>query len=262
MVRETKKLSAPAVYLSNASLSYRQQPLFKNLNITFPSNKCVCLLGPSGVGKTTILRIIADLITTAKPNDFSAQVTTSDSLPLTNRIAYMAQQDLLMPWLTVLENVLIGYKLRGINIKKHPQIKRRALSLLEKVNLQEVAGCYPNVLSGGMRQRAALARTLMEDAPVVLMDEPFASLDAITRLRLQDLTAKLLVDRTILLVTHDPLEALRLADIIYVLKGLPVKLSKPIEPKGKIPRAPQDPSILKLEAELFKELIKAHEESK
>ena len=105
-----------------------------------------------------------------------------------------------------------------------------------------------------MRQRVALARTLMEDRPVVLMDEPFSALDAVTRHRLQDLAAELLDGRTVLLVTHNPLEALRLGHKVWVLGGRPARLEGPIQPPGLPARDPADPRLLALQAELLNEL--------
>jgi putative hydroxymethylpyrimidine transport system ATP-binding protein len=105
-----------------------------------------------------------------------------------------------------------------------------------------------------MRQRVALARTLMEDRPVVLMDEPFSALDAVTRFRLQDLAAELLAGRTVLLVTHSPEEAVRLGHRLHVLSGEPARPSAPLAPRGAPPRDPADPAVLALEAELLREL--------
>ena len=108
-----------------------------------------------------------------------------------------------------------------------------------------------------MRQRAALARTLMEDRPIVLMDEPFSSLDVVTRHRLQDLAAELLVGRTVLLVTHSPLEALRLGHRLYVLAGRPAVPRGPLLPRGLPPRDAADPTLLALQAELLGELTRS-----
>jgi putative hydroxymethylpyrimidine transport system ATP-binding protein len=117
----------------------------------------------------------------------------------------------------------------------------------------------PATLSGGQRQRVALARTLMEDRPAVLMDEPFSSLDAITRTRLQDLAATLLYGKTVLLVTHDPLEALRLGDLVYVMAGRPATVEPPLRPGGEPPRAVDDPGLLELQAALLARLTKAQD---
>ena len=121
-----------------------------------------------------------------------------------------------------LQNVMLGARLRG-EAPRDDDLAARAVQVLASVGLEGRAHDLPASLSGGMRQRVALARCLMEGRPVVLMDEPFSSLDAITRQRLQDLSARLLVGCTVLLVTHDPLEALRLCHRVHVLTGMPAR---------------------------------------
>ena len=138
-----------------------------------------------------------------------------------------------------------------------PETLARARALLARVGLSGHEGDRPAKLSGGMRQRVALARTLMEDRPVVLMDEPFSALDAITRYQLQALAAELLAGRTVLLVTHDPLEALRLGHRVQVMAGRPARLDDALEPAGAPPRDPGEPELLTLQAELLKRLSRA-----
>jgi putative hydroxymethylpyrimidine transport system ATP-binding protein len=237
-----------------ARLCYGGQPLFDDLDFTLCGGLWTCLLGPSGVGKSTLLRLIAGL----GPAPAGGTVTCDDGLPAKGRAAYMAQQDLLLPWLSVLDNVLLGHRLR--DGQEHEQARHRAGELLESVGLGEQAHDLPSTLSGGMRQRAALARTLAEDRPVVLMDEPFSALDVITRVRLQGLFAESLKSRTVLLVTHDPLEALRLGHHIYVMAGRPARLGEPLEPSGSPPRNLHDPHLLGLQADLL-ELLSAAADS-
>ena len=160
----------------------------------------------------------------------------------------MAQQDMLLPWLNVIENVTLGDRLRGA---VEPVRRGAAHELIDQVGLKNYAFALPAKLSGGMRQRVALARTLLEDRPVVLMDEPFSALDAVTRLQLQDLAAILLRDKTVLLVTHDPLEALRLGNHIYLMAGRPAQLEKITELKDQAPRDISEPSILANQADLL-----------
>jgi putative hydroxymethylpyrimidine transport system ATP-binding protein len=167
----------------------------------------------------------------------------------------MAQQDLLLPWCSVLDNLLLGARLRGE--PTGGAIEARARELLARVRLAESAATRPAQLSGGMRQRAALARTLMERRPIVLMDEPFSALDAITRYEIQALAARLLAGRTVLLVTHDPLEALRLGHRIQVMTGRPATLGAALEPPGDPPRDPGDPALLQLQSELLNRLAGA-----
>ena len=170
----------------------------------------------------------------------------------------MAQQDLLLPWLSLIENATLGHRLRGGRDRPR-ELDERARALLQRVGLDERARDLPATCSGGMRQRAAIVRTLMEDRPVVLMDEPFSALDAITRLRLQELAAELLVGRTVLLVTHDPLEALRLGHRIHVMAGAPARLDAGLDPGGATPRDVADPAVLERQGELLNRLLAASE---
>ena len=118
----------------------------------------------------------------------------------------------------------------------------------------DYADALPAQLSGGMRQRVALLRTLMEERPVILMDEPFSALDALTRLKLQDLAAELVKGATVLMVTHDPLEALRLGHRVYVMAGKPAQIGEALVPPGIPPRKPGDLEIVALQAELINRL--------
>lgn len=194
-------------------------------SLDLPAGKWTCLLGPSGAGKSTILRLILGLETAG---ELIGDIHADDGQPLSERVSYMAQSDLLLPWLSVTENVMIGAKLRG----ETPDTER-ANKLLDRVGLGEHAYKTPAKLSGGMRQRAALARTLMEDRPVILLDEPFSALDAGTRADMQELSAEVLEGKTVLLVTHEPAEASRLAHKIAIMSDKeiidwPVPKSKPI----------------------------------
>lgn len=255
-------ITAPSIVITNANLSYHNTLLFKNLNLKMSGGQCTCILGPSGVGKSTLLRLIAGLAIseTTDTHGFaeSATICADDQLPLNNRIAYMAQTDLLMPWLSILNNVLLGAKLRGEYASEKKYYREKALYLLEKVGLANKSHLRPANLSGGMRQRVALVRTLLENREIVLMDEPFAAVDVITRLRLQDLAAELLRGRTVILVTHDPLEALRLGDNIHVLAGSPAQLDEPLIPKGIPPRNLADTELFHLQSELLQRLRLAH----
>ena len=212
-----------------AALHYSGVLIFENLSFSLAQGHCLALLGMSGVGKTSLLRLIAGLHQ-SRPQVktlVSGQVLWQNSSSF--QVAYMAQQDGLMPWLSVLDNVLLPFRLQGLSLPR-----AQAKGLLEEVGLLAALHSYPGSLSGGMRQRVALVRTLLQDAPLVLMDEPFSALDAITRLEVQDLAMRLLraAGKTMVMVTHDPLEALRLADDIKVLAGHPVHIQDYVRPQA------------------------------
>ncbi|MBE8576878.1 MULTISPECIES: ABC transporter ATP-binding protein [unclassified Vibrio] len=223
------------VQLSNASLRYNdsEHATLSGLSLSLNAGKWTVLLGRSGCGKTTVLRYLAGLLDDKV--EWQGTLATSDELPLTDRIAYMAQQDLLLPWLSVIDNVCLSHRFQNPASDKAVQTNQ-ALELLAAVGLADYANAMPDQLSGGMRQRVALARTLMQDKPVVLMDEPFSALDAVTRHKLQSLACELLKGKTVVLITHDPQEAVRLADNLYVLQGTPANAQSLSVPNTATPR--------------------------
>ena len=241
-------MDTPTLSLDIPGVTLGDIPVLGAFKLTLEAGHTTALLGPSGSGKSTLLRLIAGLI----PAPPGTIIAASDGTPVQTRLAWMAQQDLLLPWRSLLGNVTLGAALRHT-----PPDLARARTLIEAVGLAGRETARPAELSGGMRQRAALARTLMEDRPFVLMDEPFSAVDAPTRHRLQDLAARLLAGRTVLLVTHDPLEALRLADRILVLQGTPATPHDIPTPHSPPPRPAHDPTVLAAQAALLERLAEA-----
>lgn len=239
--------AAPDIKLEQVSFAYPGEQIFRSLNFSVKGGQWTCLIGPSGCGKSTLLRLISGILR----KRLSGSIHFSNGKNYKGLTAWMSQKDLLFPWLSIVDNVCLGARLRGEMTAKK---RLKAMSLLEDAGLGEYANVLPSSLSGGMRQRVALLRTLMEERSVILMDEPFSALDALTRLKLQDLAARLVEGATVLMVTHDPLEALRLGHRIYVMTGRPAKLSDALIPPGLPPRNPGDSAIISMQATLLERL--------
>lgn len=229
MSANSSNTRAVGVYCHNIDMSYGNKRLFENLSIDFEAGRCTCLLGPSGCGKSTLIRMISGVKSIA----YKGEIGFEGGVGGQESIAWMSQRDLLLPWLTVIDNISLGAKLRG---ELTSDVQDTARQMLVDAGMADYEKQYPSVLSGGMRQRVALLRTLLEERPVILMDEPFSALDALTRLKLQDLSAKLTRGKTVILVTHDPMEALRLGDRIVVLGGSPAGVVADMKPGGTVPR--------------------------
>jgi NitT/TauT family transport system ATP-binding protein len=180
----------------------------------------VSLIGPSGCGKSTLLNIGSGLVA---PSAGAAFVDGERVEGPNAHVAFMLQKDLLLPWRTIAENIMFGVEIQGV---PRDESRTRAQALLEAFNLAEFAGRYPYQLSGGMRQRVALARTLAVDPSVLLLDEPFSAVDAQTRMVLQrDLSQTLhRARKTALLITHDLIEAVTLSDRVLVMSRRPGRI--------------------------------------
>ena len=226
--------NAPGVEMRGGGIAFGKNIVFEDLDLQLPAGKIVVLLGRSGCGKTSLLRLLAGLSPTAtrrKDVVWRGDIRLTDNRDRAGAVTLMEQTNQLLPWASALGNITIGSRLRG----ETPE-REHALALLDCVGLLDRADSKVTTFSGGMKQRVALARALYEPCPIVLMDEPFASLDAITRWRLQHRATELLSGRTCLLVTHDPLEALRMGDEIMLLKGTPVRLESIPTPSTPAPR--------------------------
>lgn len=193
-----------------------------NVSITIQAGEFVSIIGPSGCGKSTILSIIAKLMKQTEGDIKVNQVP----LPESNlSIGYMLQQDYLFPWKTILENLLLGPK---INNKLDDSMIEQARKLLKEVHLEHTENDYPDSLSGGMRQRISLVRTLMTDPDILLFDEPFSALDYVTKLKLENIVAEMMktYHKTTILVTHDLGEAISMSDTIVLMKSSPGEVAK------------------------------------
>lgn len=177
----------------------------------------VSLIGPSGCGKSTLFNVVAGL---AEPT--SGELLFDGERPASRLglVGYMPQKDLLLPWRTVLDNVILGLEVRGVD---RQAARRTALARLPAFGLEGFAEAYPKALSGGMRQRAAFLRTLLLGNDVLLLDEPFGALDALTRAEMQEWLLRIWEDTrpTVLFITHDVDEAILLSDRVYVLSERP-----------------------------------------
>ena len=195
----------------------------EDISMQIKEGEFVSFLGPSGCGKTTLLSIIAGLL---KPTE--GRTMLAGDLHYTDKkqdIGYMLQQDYLFPWKTIRENILLGLNIQN---KLNAQLEIRCLKLLNEIGLSNTANMLPNQLSGGMRQRVALVRTLATEPKILLLDEPFSALDYVTKLKLEDLVFKTLKSfhKTAVLVTHDIGEAIAMSDRIYMFSANPGKIHR------------------------------------
>ncbi|QNE48069.1 ABC transporter ATP-binding protein [Glaciihabitans sp. INWT7] len=210
----------------------QQATALSDVSITVKEHEFLCIVGRSGCGKSTMLNVIADLET---PTDGTVDVGG-------RKVGMMFQDANLFPWLTVAGNIDLALKLSGVSSEVRPD---RIRELLDIVQLPHVARKRPHELSGGMRQRVALARSLAQDCDILLMDEPFAALDAITRDAMHEQTERIWAERslTVVFVTHNVREAARLADRIVVFKPNPGRVGSESLITIPRPRRMEDPRV-------------------
>ncbi|GAB3428135.1 ABC transporter ATP-binding protein [Massilia solisilvae] len=214
----------------------------KDINLTINSGEFVCLLGPSGCGKSTLLNAIAGF-----SHPTSGQILV-DNRPITEPgpdRGMVFQEYALFPWMTIEQNIAFGLEIAG---RPTAAIKERVDMLLDMLGLREFRDRYPKDLSGGMRQRVAIARVLALDSPIMLMDEPFGALDALTRRNLQDELLKIwkTFGTTIIFVTHSIEESIYLADRTIVMTYRPGTIKQDVRITLPRPRDPSDPEFNRL----------------
>ena len=236
---ETTTLLRPdLVTIENLQVRFGDVVAVESLDFTVRRGEFVSLLGPSGCGKSTLLRAIARLVPVA-----GGRVVLRDP---NLRIGFMFQKPLLLPWRTTLDNVLLPVEIQLGGSVVDQTDYARARRLLDMVQLSDFVDAYPHQLSGGMQQRAALARALMGDPDVLLLDEPFGALDELTREVLNEELIHIWQSRetrlhTILMVTHSILEAVTMSDRVVVLTDRPARLVEDVEVRRPRPRTPDDP---------------------
>jgi len=209
------------IEIDNVSLRYftkqGETQALDSISLNIAPGEFVSIIGQSGCGKSTLLSLIAGIL---EPSGGSIRVEGKAVTAPSRRVGYMLQQDYLYEWRTILDNALLGAEIQKMDMKK---ARARAIHLLGKCGMGDFLHHYPRALSGGMRQRVALARTLVTDPDVVLLDEPFSALDSQTRLAIADEVVDVLREegKSVILVTHDIGEAIAMTDRVVVLSRRP-----------------------------------------
>ena len=232
--------------VDDISVSFGNVAVFERLSLSIERGEFVAVVGPSGCGKTTLLNLFSQFI---KPS--SGRVVSAE------RVRMVYQTDSLFPWQTVRENIELG--LRHLNDQN--ERRRQFDEMLKLIKLEGFADHYPHQLSGGMRQRVELARALIGDSDVLLLDEPFSSLDYLTRIRMRNELARMLdqLPRTVVLVTHDIEEAAQLADRIVVLSDRPARICSEFLVELPRPRELTHPAVVTTVHQILTEMGLEHE---
>ena len=240
--------------IENIYYDYREKeelyPVLSDINLSVEEGEFICIIGPSGCGKTTLFNILVGL---DRPDQGKIKLKGEDITCTRGHIAYMPQKDLLFPWRTIIENLLLGVEINKGDLEA---ARKEAENLIPLFGLEGFADSYPEQLSGGMKQRAALLRTVLTHHDILALDEPFGALDALTRSKMQDwiLSIKAELNKTILFITHDIEEAITLADRIIVLKGSPAAVVKELKLELPYPRQKTDRIFIEYKEELLKRL--------
>ncbi|MED3724901.1 ABC transporter ATP-binding protein [Priestia endophytica] len=235
-VREKQKAFQTKIEAKSLSFSYEGVDILQDINLTIRKGEFITLMGPSGSGKSTLLRLLTGLAQPKSGEVFVDSVSTKTSFPDS---AVVFQDYSLFPWLTAEENIILAMKRTMKKSKSKKELAHLAGQYLELVQLGHAGKKYPGEMSGGMRQRAAIARALSLGSDLMFMDEPFGALDPVTRIQLQDIILQVNRDqqRTVVFVTHDAEEAIILADrIVMFTPGPPGKIAEVIDVPFKKPR--------------------------
>jgi len=250
----------PAISMKRVDVAFQSKAgpvqALAGLDLTIEKQEFVSIVGPSGCGKSTVLRVVSGLL---KPSAGEVRVLGSEAeeARLYRSFGFVFQSSVMLPWLTALENVELPLEVIGRQAQKPPISPAK---LLEMVGLKGYEHLYPRQLSGGMRQRVAIARALSFDPPVLLMDEPFAAVDALTRQKLHALLLEVWNNarKTVLFITHDVYEAVMLSDRILVMSGSPGHIEHEIAidlPRPRVPGLKSHPRYLSLCSRILDLLI-------
>jgi ABC-type nitrate/sulfonate/bicarbonate transport system ATPase subunit len=239
-------MSGASIELRGLSKSFGDVAVLDSVDLAAGPGEVVAVIGPSGCGKSTLLHVLAGL---EEPSVGTVLVDGERPHTLLGTCAFMPQRDSLLPWRRVLDNATLGLELRGVGRR---EARERAAPLLVRFGLAGFERSWPWQLSGGMRQRVAFLRTVLQERRALLLDEPFGALDAITRLDLQEWLAGVLagVPATVVLVTHDVAEAALLADRVVVLAPRPGRVVETLAIDLPRPRSVESPAFAAVEARL------------
>ncbi|MBU8906775.1 ABC transporter ATP-binding protein [Desertibacillus haloalkaliphilus] len=254
-------MSKQALAFENVSFSYEPQQkqtsslVLDSLALSVNEGEFISLLGPSGSGKSTIFRLITGL---EQPTAGTISLHNEVSSNRLGKVGYMPQQDLLLEWRTILENATLPLELKGTNKKEAKQLAKQHL---QDFGLNGYENHYPQALSGGMRQRVSFLRAMLSGSNILLLDEPFSALDAMTRLTMQEwlLEQWEKTKKTIIFITHDVDEALLLSDRIFLFSARPISSYEEIHVPLKRPRTIEkmsEPTMVELKRELLQQLRK------
>lgn len=240
--------------LENISKSFDGMEVLKDISLHIATGEFVSIVGPSGSGKSTILRLLTQALLADKGDILFNGTPLSQAA---HAFAFMPQRDALMPWRSVIDNAILGLEVHGM---RRRQARAVAAPLFERFGLAGFENHYPAALSGGMRQRAALLRTVIQRQDMLLLDEPFGALDALTRTQMQEWLQGMWTDHrwTALLITHDVREAVFLSDRIYVLSARPAAVVREFEVPLARPRTLADlgsPAAQAIETEILQTLL-------
>ena len=245
-------MNRPRLELKGLRKSFGEIDVLADISLTVQPGEFVSILGPSGAGKSTILQM---LIGASEPGAGTVLFDGAPLVPKRDRFAFMPQRDALMPWRRIIDNTTLGLEVAGLSRKA---ARAEVASLFAEFGLAGFEHHYPAQLSGGMRQRAALLRTVVQRRPMLLLDEPFGALDALTRAQMQRWLADMWTRHrwTVLLITHDVREAALLSDRIYVLSCRPARVAHQFHVPLEHPRQGlRSPALAEIEVEILQTLL-------